>query len=283
MKKILCVLMIMVLCLSACAETAGIINPLTEYGSLAELNELFGCNLCHPAVMGVINESFWTVNCGDYLIAQYVYEVNGIPYTFRCAPTTEDITGIYTVNGTAFPDEPAGEIEFYGDPTVHAARWFDVNGQYALIAADNDSVMSDDTFMLIAMEMRDMTAITMNADETDAYYNAAAGEYQDSFSGRASASVKNVDGDHLLIVVSWADSASARMCWTMNAKLYEDGLLSYCDCRKQLVTADENGVETAETLYENGMGSFWFDEEAEILYWSGAEEESCTDCTFEKI
>ncbi len=282
MKKLLSLLLVFVLCLSACAESTGMPSPLTEYGSLAEINELWGCNLIHPAVMGVINESFWTIDCGDYLIAQYVFEVNGIPYTFRCAPTTEDITGISTVNGPAFAEEPKGDIEFYGDPTVHAARWFDICGQYALIAADNEGVMSDETFALIAMEMRDMSAITKSAEETEAYYNTVAGEYQDAFSGRASASVKNIDGDHLLIVVSWADSAYARMCWTMNAKLYEDGLLSYCDCKKELVTADENGVETAETLYENGMGAFWFDEENNILDWSGAEEESCTDCRFVK-
>lgn len=283
MRKILCVLMIMVLCLSACAEgMTGMPSPLTEYESLNEINELIGCNLMHPAVMGVINESFWIIDCGDYRIAQYVFELNGLSYTFRCAPTKEDISGVYTVNGSAFPGEPTGDIELYNDSTVHAARWFDLNGQYSLTVADYEGWMSNDTFSLIAMELRDMTSITMTSDEYEAYYASVAGSYLDSFSGRANLTARAKQDECVNIEVKWSDSASTYLRWTMSARLYEDGLLSYYDCKKEVVTVDESGVETAETEYENGSGWFAFDGESK-LYWTGADEDYATECVFEKV
>ena len=283
MRKTLCVLLILVFCLSACAEgAAGMPSPLTEYGSLNEINEIIGCNLVHPAVMGVINESFWTIDCGDYLIAQYVFELNGLPYTFRCAATTEDISGVNTVSGTAFPGEPTGEIEFFSGTGVHAARWFDLNGQYSLTVADYEGWMSDDTFTLIAMEMRDATSMTMTSDDYEAYYASVAGSYLDSFSGRASLNAHAKQDECVMIEIKWSDSASTYLRWTMSARLYEDGLLSYYDCKKEVVTVDEAGVETAETEYEDGIGWLAFDGENK-LYWTGAIEDYATECVFEKV
>ena len=282
MKKLLSVLLVLMLCFVSCAEGAdGMPSPLTEYQSLEQINELIGCNLVHPAVMGVINESFWTIDCGEYLIAQYVFELNGLPYTFRCAATTEDISGVYDVNGEVFGKEYSGDIEFYNGTGVHAARWFDLNGQYSLSVADYEGWMSEDTFYLIGLEMRDATSITMSSDDYEAYYASVAGEYQDSFSGRACLTATAKADDCVKIVVRWADSASTYERWTMTARLYEDGLLSYYDGKKELVTADENGVETGETEYENGIG--WFVFENDTLYWTGAVENSCTDCVFEKL
>lgn len=163
MKHMILILMALLIALLPCAvaEEAGLANPITEYETLEEVNELAKVNLAHPAVMGVDEESFCTIDCGDYLIGQYVFNVAGREYCFRAAVVSAetDISGYYTADGTAFENSLSenGETEYCFADADMLARWFDGDIQYVLMLTGCEDA-EQDWFRDIADEMRAITA-----------------------------------------------------------------------------------------------------------------------------
>ena len=280
MKKILIICLLLAFAFGAVAETVGMPNPVTEYETLSEINEIVGCELAHPAVMGVTDERFSVIETESCLIAEYCFDLNGLEYTFRCgAVADEDISGVYIDGESAFGSPEGNDIEYAFGEGFKLARWFDINGQYILIQDDQENVMDEETFRLIAEEMKDLTSTVPTESELEAFYESLEGIYDDSFSQRATAEVTANGSEGALIKVFWAESATVMYNWTMNVKLMEDGLLCYKDGSLVIVTI-EGETDTAEVQYENAEGFFSYDGEA--LYWNGAEDESCTDCVFVK-
>ena len=186
MKKLVAILLclMMVLSLAACGKEAaaptedngeatgneptadvGMANPWVDYGSLEEINDAVGCNLCKPAAMGVSEEHFAVGDMGEYKMAQYNFSICGYAYTFRCAPVTEDISGLaYEEVEKAFAEPGSGEVETVVVPdTLKAARWMTIDGQYVLSVADNGE-MDEETFAGIAQEMYTLTTTDMFND-----------------------------------------------------------------------------------------------------------------------
>ena len=163
MKKILAVMLAlaMILCFCACNQTEepqkpeepivgpGTTNPMTEVASLDEINAATGCNMTKPGVMGISDEKFFTINAGDYTIGEYRFTVGGVDYRLRAAATTEDISGVYVGEGTAFPEVKEG-IDYVDADGTKLARWFDLNGQHVLSAMGE---IDDETFAGIAEEL----------------------------------------------------------------------------------------------------------------------------------
>ena len=83
----------------------------------------------------------------------------GFDYTFRCAPTTEDISGVYVGEGTAFPEVKDG-MDIVETDDMKLARWFDLNGQHVLIAVGE---IDEATFSGVADELCEMSR--MNGGE----------------------------------------------------------------------------------------------------------------------
>lgn len=114
-------------------------------------------------------------------------------------------------------------------------------------------------------------------------YLAYEGDYADSTSERATATVTAInDGAAAVVVVSWGTSANETTFWTMTVS--DDGItnqMSYSDCIKEIVTFDDDGNETTVVEYTDGVGYFEAGEDA--LSWAGAAEESCQSCFFQKI
>lgn len=178
MKKLVAVLLclVMVLSLMACGAkqsedvvepeggeepTTGMANPWTEYASLDEINEQVGCKLCAPAAMGVSDEDFAVGDMGDYKMAEYRYTMGGYSYTFRCAPVTEDISGVYGADGKSAFEEPSDEeLQIVTVDNTKLARWMNIDGQYVLMVVDNGE-MEEDTFQSIAQEMMNLTGMDM--------------------------------------------------------------------------------------------------------------------------
>lgn len=123
-----------------------------------------------------------------------------------------------------------------------------------------------------------LALLSTNDDPTSFDYKDLAGDYQDSYSGRASLTATEADGG-LQIVVDWSDSAFSFVRWTMTASYNEEGLLVYEDGKKEAISTDENGNVTTETLYENQAG--YFSPLDGVLLWDGAYDESCRECVFE--
>lgn len=167
MKKSIVLLIVCLLALALCAcsapaeeaaeeaaeETAGLANPVTEYGSLSEINEIAQGKLARPATMGVTDESYKIIDAGDYQIAEYDFSVNGTPYTYRFANgITEDISGIYAEGGALFADEASDSDQIKEFEGGKAVRHFTLDGQYVLTVMD-DGALSADDFQAIADEL----------------------------------------------------------------------------------------------------------------------------------
>ena len=183
MKKFLAILLclMMVLSLAACGKKneadadqqgevvdeepiSGMPNPWVDYESLEEINNEVGCNLCKPAAMGVSEEHFAVGDMGEYKMAQYQFSIGGYDYNFRCAPTTEDISGIYDEYvQEAFAEPGGGNVELVESDTYKVARWLTIDGQYVLSVMDNGE-MELDTFDGIAQEMFTLTTTDMFND-----------------------------------------------------------------------------------------------------------------------
>ena len=114
-------------------------------------------------------------------------------------------------------------------------------------------------------------------------YTAFTGSYMDSVSGRATATAaENGDLDSVVITVIWADSAFESYQWQMTAE-YSDGKLNYSDCVETLISYADDGNSTTEEIYSGGEGYFEWDGNNATLSWTGAADENCQSCVFEKI
>ena len=262
-------------------ESVNAVNPITEYSSLEELNNITGGNLCHPPVMGVTDEAFRTINVnnGEYTIAEYEFSVNGKPYNMRFSPNyTEDISGYYSGEGTVFANSENEAIVKTDDAAL--ARWVNTDGQYVLCVKGTD--IEDEWFQGIVDELKGLTVRGYSQEELVAKYDELAGNYQDSVSQRATAEIESLKEDGVKIVVSWAEGASVVNTWTMTAKIYEDGLLSYSDC-EYAVTDYSNSEEGEKEVQASGGEGFFTIQEDGGLHWSGAQDEQCRECLFEKV
>ena len=93
-------------------------------------------------------------------------------------------------------------------------------------------------------------------DDSNADLGFYEGNYNDTYSGRAYATVEKNDDDTLHILVHWGGSATEYAQWEMNATV-DNGTLVYSDSKKtNCTTADDGAGETVEVVYENGTGYF---------------------------
>lgn len=136
-------------------------DPSEEHDSLEEINKIVGGNLVGPAVMGVTDNVYLTIDCDDYVIAEYQFKVNGLAYSFRCAKTAVDISGVYIDANPAFADGTASKMQFNSDDDNKCARWFDGDMQYVLTANDTNGALDMDTFKSIAQELQQLSADKM--------------------------------------------------------------------------------------------------------------------------
>lgn len=276
MKKFLIILVALVMSFQMIAcfaeEAVGIPNPVVEYDSLEEINTIVGVNLMHPAVMGVTNERFSVISNS---IAQYECEINGLEWVFRGAYITEeDISGLYYEDNTFTPGD---DFTLYTNE-CYLERFFDGERQYTIavmgpVSADGEVLMDEETFMNICMEFE-----SIQKQHTD---DPLVGDYEDTVGQRATAIVER-QGDVYNISVTWSDSVSEFNCWIMYDAVLAENRLTYQGEEIGHYTYDEEGNETsAEITATNNLG--WFEIKDGMLYWTGAAQEECRTCVFEKI
>lgn len=141
-------------------KTAGMVgmpNPITEYGSLDEINKRVGCTLSHLGVMGITDTLYAIVDCREFQIARYEFEFLGSRWSFEAAPTKRDISGIYVKEGLISElAEPGTVIQ---KENYRYTRWFDGEMQYSLCVFDSDAV-TENAFEEAMKEFQDyqMTA-----------------------------------------------------------------------------------------------------------------------------
>ena len=246
---------------AASDEIVGMANPITEYGSLAEINEITQGKLSHPPVMGVSDEDYSIIDCGEYKVAEYDFKVNGIPYCYRFANgVVEDVSGIYVDGGTLFTSDDAADRikEYEGGKAV---RHFTTDGQYVLSVKD-DGVLDNNTFRGIAEELFSQTA------EADGYgygLDPFIGNWYEEIAGRGQMTV-TVDGEKAVFDVVWANSAAEVYKWEFSGTVNEEGVIEYTDGRKYSAVFDQAGNETVNELSSTNSGTVSIDENGNILW-----------------
>lgn len=162
MKKAVLTVLALALCVSLCAcaagskpdattgaeETtadeiadggfAGLANPMVEYSSLSEINEIAGVKLTGPEVMGKTDEKFYVI---DGEIAQYDFMLNGLQYSIRGSQINDcDISGVYIDAKLAFEGEENAEFSMAGDETCKVCRFLAGGAQYVVSVTDNGTM-----------------------------------------------------------------------------------------------------------------------------------------------
>ena len=156
MKKMFAIMTVLVLCLAAAAcgnkaeETEevtepmvgggieGIANPMVQYETLAEINEIAGVAI--PAVEGAENELYFVYNG---TMAEYQFTLNGLEYSFRgSTDTSEDISGLYLDGELAFEGSDAN-YSIAGNTQYSACRFLFDDSQYTIVVEDNNTLQND--------------------------------------------------------------------------------------------------------------------------------------------
>ena len=127
---------------------SGVANPMTEISSIEELSEIVNGALTR--IEGATNEKYFTYAV-EPIMAEYQFDFEGFSCRLRFskADITQDISGVYVDDGTAF--EGATDEDHYitnDDCKLH--RWFTSDGQYILIVDDEEDAMSFETFEKIS-------------------------------------------------------------------------------------------------------------------------------------
>lgn len=247
---------------------AGMPNPMVSFDTLDEINKKTGVNLVKPGTMGVSDEAFFVVN---NTLADYRFKVGGYEYTFRASKNLgEEISGIYIDGKLAFDGEKA-DYSFKTDETYKAIRFLVNNIQYVLSVADNGSI-ADMDFDAMAVELKN----TIMQTTSDSEYVALAGDYQDSYSQRATAQVALGDTNLLHIQITWGSSADETDLWDVSGKI-KDGKIVY---DKESIFHYRYSDGSYKELTDTAEGYFEITDKG--FNWSGSGDESTQNCAFEK-
>lgn len=257
---------------SAVDVQTGIPNPIVEYSSLEEINELAGVNLMKPPVMGVSDERFSVINGR---IAQYICDINGMEWTFRGASITdEDISGMYDERNVFTPNEDSVLYanEFYLD------RFFDGDLQYTIAASepvsdDEEIILDEETFSNCCMEIKSI--LKQHIDDP------LVGDYQNTTDDRMILYVER-QGDYYTVSVNLNVSDRESKCWTILDAVKDGDRLTYKGEEIGEYSYDDDWNETSsDVTVSNNIG--YFEIKNDKLYWTGAAQEECRLCEFEKI
>ena len=122
---------------------------------------------------------------------------------------------------------------------------------------------------------------TANESLEESVYGSFAGEYNDTFAGKAIMTI--VDNfENAEVIVNWSNGSDEAYLWTMTAVLSDDGTkLEYDNESNCIIHFSADADEQRETVYEGESG--YFEIEDGMLLWTGAFDETVRSCTFEKI
>lgn len=98
------------------------------------------------------------------------------------------------------------------------------------------------------------------------------GTWSDRISERATMEIKQDDDGIFHVKINWGNSANEMNVWEFSGE-YDPELrrIRYSDCVKSVITTDENGKDTSETVYMKGTGALTYRDGT--LFWVNDNEE----------
>lgn len=282
MKKLLSVLFILLLGLSICSCStsvkqeekkkdeiiSGMPNPIISYDSLEEINSKAKTHIVIPSSIPVSDFRYTTINDET---AQVNFVLDEHKWTVRGSKITDqDISGIHDKDNI-FNE---GEDNCFYLTDYYIDRIFTEGIQYSIVM-DEANGYDIEKYSNYVFEME-------NALKRASDPNGIAGVYADTTSHRASMEINKYDNTYE-ITVRWPNSSNEEKQWYMAGTL-EDKKITYKGEDVAVYVYDENGdceVVSGTSTTINNVGHFEIKDER--LYWTGAGEEQCKECVFEKI
>lgn len=278
MKKLLVTLLALLMCVSlaACSNKEEEVvpeNPVKQYETLAEINEIAGVELVAPGVAGKTGEEYYII---DNKTAVYKFSLNGYEYFMRgCRDASIDMSGVFVDGKTLFAGHEDEIFDFEEGEGYKVGR-FILGGRQYIFGVYDQETMDQNVFLDLCTEISNLIISNATSKET----KAVTGSYQDSTSQRAVAYVTVSDIETLTIQIYWASSATEYDEWDMTGKL-ENGKINYSEVEHYYVVIDENG-KTAQ--YPQGdFKPGYFEVKDNQLLWTGSGEEQSSTCVFEKV
>lgn len=272
MKRLLKVLLItlLALLLGACSSNKekidGVPNPIKEYDSIDEINDAVGVHLIVSSMIPASDFTYSTINDE---IAQVKFKLDNHSWTMRGAKiTNQDISGI---------NDPNNAFEPFSDYTVYLTDYYIdrlfINGIQYTITVDEAKGYDEVAYSNFIFTME-------NAIKNYNDVNGIAGSYMDKTSQRATMDIRKYDNTYE-ITVSWAQSADETTYWYM-AGTFKDNRIQYTGEDIATYGFDNEGNQyVIDSTAANNVGYFEFKDG--LLYWTGAAQDQCKECIFEKM
>ena len=277
MKKIICIVLIILLAtmVVSCSSNkqveheeniANMPNPIKEYSSLDDINGIADVYIVIPSSIPATNIKYTTISDEA---AQVMFMLDNHKWTVRGSRNvTDDLSGIHNESNVF---EPGQDTAVYLNDYL-IDRIFTEGIQYTIVVQEEqgyDPASYSDLFFKFEDSLK---------KASDPY--GIAGYYQDSTSQRASMEVSKYE-DTYEIIVHWPSSNSEETQWYMIGEL-ESNKITYAgeDISTWVFDSEGNG-EIIKSTASNNLGYFEIKERK--LYWTGAAQEQCKECVFEKV
>ena len=285
MKKLLSTLFVLLLGLSICScstnasqeikqteeptdePSIGMPNPIKQYDSIKDINGKTGVNMIIPPSVPATDIVYSTISDE---IAQIDFKLDNHRWIVRGSKTVDqDISGIHNENNVFNSGEDFGLYtnDYYID------RFFKEGFQFTIVMETGGEYYDETIFGEYVFDLE--TALKNASDP-----NKIAGSYADSVSQRATMNILKFDNLYDITVI-WPDSASKETQWYISAS-YKDGKLAYGGEQLSIYEYDEEGnmnfIDSKESNYAG-----YFEVKDGKIYWTGAEQDQCKECIFEKM
>ena len=272
MKKRLTILMLLICFFLSGCNNASIENPIKIYETLEEINEIADVDLVSLEQENIENELFKII---DNTTAVYGFTMNGYEYYERgCKDTTIDMSGVF-VNGKPMFTNPEEKLSFKEGEGYKVYRFLYNDRQY-IFGVHDEEKMSIEEFGSQFQEVEKKIKEASISLET----KNIIGEYQDSYSQRAAASIEPINNNEVSIIVTWSNSATEYEAWYITGQIFDNKIL-YNNISHYLYAVDEEGSETGKQLDDYQEG--YFEIEQNKILWSGSGNNQTKECIFEKV
>lgn len=244
----------------------GMPNPMHEYNTVSDINGIVGTHVVIPSSLPVSNAKYFTIN---EEIAEVIFSLDGHEWRLRGSKILDqDISGIHDSNNQFVQGEDFSVYlnDYYID------RLFTENYQYTIVMKEPNG-FSEETYSNYVFQIE---KVLKQASDP----NGIAGNYADSTSQRASMEITKFDGLYD-ISISWPSSAS-EVTYFYISGTYDKGKITYGGEQIVVNQYDANGEEiNVDSTATNNLG--YFEIKDGKLYWTGASQEQCKECVFEKL
>jgi len=107
-----------------------------------------------------------------------------------------------------------------------------------------------------------------------------SGLWAEEIAGRGTITFTATENNKYTVEVSWSASAFEKAVWTMDAEYFKGSkLLEYMNCQYKIVTYTDEDTFTEESVYTNGTGYFWLEEDDRLGWKSDNSRQDGIDGT----